>query len=472
VLPQDVKNPFDNDYTTQVASQALIEGVDLLASEASERLLLDVARRDSLVGCAPSGPEDDACRRSFIERFGRRALRRPLAAAETDAFVAAARDVAMAESDFWAGIDVVVRALLQHPELLYRVEIGTPVSGQPGVFQLSDWEIATRLSFFLWGTIPDEALLDRAAEGRLATAQGVREAAEAMLADPQARGAVDRFHALWMNYETLPHPAELTQALRTETAALIGKVIFDDRRAWQDLFRSTETYVNDFLAEHYGLPLPGSTTGAWVAYGDSGRRGLFSHGTFLSNGAKFADTSPTLRGLMIRTRLFCQDIPPPPPGVNTDDPIPTEGGNVCKVDRYGVHRVGGCASCHELMDPVGFGLENYDAQGRFRQVERDLPATPEDESQCVIDGQGEIVGVGSFHGPGELADLLMSAGVLTSCVATQLYRFAVGRYELDDLDRAAIERIVQNVGEGDFRLDQMLTGFVASDTFRYRREKK
>jgi hypothetical protein len=329
---------------------------------------------------------------------------------------------------------------------------------------LNDFEMATRLSFFLWGTIPDDALLDRAGEGRLGTADDVRGVAGEMLADPRAREIVDRFHALWMNYETLPHGAELTQALRTETAALIGKIIFDEERPWQDLFRSPETYVNDFLAEHYGLPLPGSTTPVWVSYGDSGRRGLFSHGTFLSNGAKFADTSPTLRGLMIRTRLFCQDIPPPPPGVNTDEPIPEMEGAVCKVDRYAVHRQGGCAGCHDLMDPVGFGLENFDAQGRYRTVEADHP-------ECTIAGEGAIVDVGTFHGPGELADLLLGTGVLNTCVATQLYRFAVGRYELDDLDRAAVDSIVVSVGAGDFRFDDMMVSYVGSDAFRFRREE-
>jgi hypothetical protein len=251
--------------------------------------------------------------------------------------------------------------------------------------------------------------------------------------------------------------------MQAETRGLIERVVFDEKRPWQDLFRSDETYVNDLLAEHYGLPQPGSTTPVWVSYGTSGRRGILSHGTFLSNGAKFSDTSPTLRGLAIRTRLFCQTIHDPPPNVVTDEPIPKTGNIICKKDRYAQHRQGACKSCHDQMDPVGFGLEQFDQMGRYRTVEPDEPT-------CPIDGEGELIGIGTFHGPGELADMLIESGALNTCVVTELYRFAAGRFELDDVDQQLVETLAKKLGGGDFKFDDLLLQFVSSDSFAHRRE--
>jgi hypothetical protein len=201
-----------------------------------------------------------------------------------------------------------------------------------------------------------------------------------------------------------------------------------------------------------------------VSYGDSGRRGLLSHGSFLSNGAKFNDTSPTLRGLAIRTRLFCQTIPDPPPNVATDDPIPKTADAVCKKDRYEVHSQGGCADCHSQMDPVGFGLENYDQVGRYRTVEPDEPS-------CVIEGVGELVGIGTFKGPAELADLMIASGELNQCVVTQLYRFAAGRFELDATDVAFVEALTKKIGNADFAFDELVLEFVGSEAFAFRRDE-
>jgi len=463
LLPRDVRNPFDNDYTTQVASQALVEGVEVLAAEAAQRLLDDPERLDRVLGCTPEEPGDAACLRSFVTRFGRRALRRPLPPERVDAYVGT---IALAEEagDFHVAVETVLRAMLQHPRFLYRVEIGTPTEDDPAIRKLDDWEMAARLSYLLWGTTPDEWLLDVAADDGLSTAAGVREVATAMLGDERARDRVDRFHALWLGYETLPFDPELTQAMRTESAALVDRVVFEERRPWRDLFLLEETYVDDALAGHYGMPLPGSETPVWTAYGDSGRRGLLSHGTFLSNGAKLDDTSPVLRGLAVRTRLLCEDIPPPPPGVDVDDPLPETEDAVCKEDKLAMHRQGGCAGCHSLMDPIGFGLERFDAQGRIRDHD---PGHPE----CVISGEGEIAGEGTFNGPGELGQLLLDTG-LDRCLFTQLYRFAIGRYELDDRDVRFIDRVDRELGGSGFRFDTLLLEIVSSEAFRFRREEE
>jgi hypothetical protein len=460
LLPEDVVDPFDNQVDDQLASRTLIESLEQLATEAAQRLLADLPRRDEIVGCTPVGSADAACMTDFVTRFGRRALRRTLTDEEITRYVDFGLQFATEENDFYAGVGVIVRALLQDPEFVYRVEIGTPTD-EPGVSRLNDFEVATRLSYLLWGTTPDDGLLDLAEAGGLATPDGVRQAAAQMLADEPALPRIDRFHAMWLGYYRLPHAPELTVAMRTETRMLLEKTIVTDRADWRSLFGATGTFANDALAEHYGLQSPGSAAFTWVDYGDSGRRGLLSHGSFLSVAGKFGDTSPTQRGNIIRKRLFCQDIPPPPPTVNVDEPPPTVD-SPCKSDRYNMSEIDGCAGCHELLDPVGFGLENYDQQGRFRTAEADLP-------ECTIDGVGEIDGA-SFSGPAGLSDLLLEQGLLDSCVVYQLYEFAMG-HEIAEDDERYVEDLVTSFAEKGYLFDELLLDLVADEAFGFRKEE-
>lgn len=469
LLPKDTRNPFDNDYTEQIASQALIEGAHLLAADAATRLMADPAKRDQVIGCVPSQPADTECFGAFLDTFGRRALRRSLTQSERDDYLALL-EYATETADFYTAVDTAVRAFLQDPEFLYRIEIGEPVDGQPGVFRLSDWEMGTRLSYFLLGTTPPDWLLDRAAEDGLSDGDEIRAAAQELLADERAQARIARFHALWLGYENLPHAADLSAAMHAETDTLVERVVFTDDLPYSELFTSTQTWIDDLLAEHYGLPLPGAAS--WVDYGDSGRAGILSHGSFLSVAGKLGDTSPTQRGILIRTRLFCQDIPPPPPEVNTDDEIPTTEDVFCKYDRLAQHRQGGCAGCHDQMDPIGFGLENYDQMGRWRAYEADDPETTPDESTCQIAGDGEIVGVGTFNGPAELGQLMFESGLVEQCVATQLYRFAMGRYALDEYDTAFIGVLRESVATPGFHFADLAVEFVANDAFRFRREEQ
>lgn len=463
-LPIDPLLPFDNDFTYQKASEALIQGADLLAGDIATGVLADTALRDKLVGCAPSGPMDDGCFRSFLGAFGRRVFRRPLATEEIDKFATFLPHAAVS-GDFYTAVDSAIRAFLQHPAFLYRVEIGTPVLGSPGVNKLNDYEVATRLSYFIVGSTPEEWLLDDVGAGKLATPEGLRAAAEKLFAQDRAKARMSRFHELWLGYSTLSNMG-ISADMRGETDALISRIIFEEKRPWTDMLTSDETYVTPNLATHYGLPSPGAGPG-WVAYGTSGRKGILSQATFLSAVAKFGDTSPTQRGLLVRTRLFCQVIPKPPPElmVNVDMPPDSGDPNACKSDRYFMAKTNGCKNCHALMDPIGFGLENYDAAGRYRPTEPNRP-------DCVIDGQGVFDGVGNFNGPAELADLMLKAGGVDQCVAQQLYRYGVGRTELDFRDQALLDRLVADAsGQGGLRLDQFILDFVTSDAIRFRREE-
>lgn len=465
-LPEDDRTPFDNDYTKQIASEALINSADSLAGEVAGEVVADPNLRSAITPCEPTGPGDTACFRSFIETFGRRALRRPLLPTEVERF-AGFHQHAIDGNDFWVAVDSALRAFLQHPAFLYRVELGAAVSGKPGVFRLTDNELATRLSYLFWGSTPPDWLLDDVDDGRLANADGVRAAAKKLLDDERAKKRVARFHSLWMGYEKLPHSASIATAMQAETEALLNRVIFEEKGPWADLLRSTESFLTPELATHYGLPAPAGNQPGWVAYGDSGRRGLLSQGSFLSAVAKFTDTSPTQRGLLIRTRLFCQTISTPPPDlkVNTDMPPQGSDPDACKLDRYAMWKTDGCKLCHAGMDPVGFGLENFDSAGRYRTHEPDRP-------DCPIDGKGNLEGVGSFTGPSELADLMLQQPNLETCVATQLYRFAAGRYALDSADDASVKGLVTRAtGTGALRFYDLLLELVTTDAFRHRKEE-
>ena len=462
LLPADTLTPFDNDFTTQTASEALIKGLELLAGDVAQAVVESPELREAIVPCTPTGPDDAACFRDFLAQFGRRALRRPLDDAELDRF-ATLQSYAIDEDDFWAGVGAGIRLLLQHPEFVYRVELGEPVPDAPGVFQLDEFEVGTRLSYFIVGSTPPDWLLDAAEGGQLDTSEGIGDAAVMLLDDPRARARVARFHALWLAYENLSREG-LYGDMHAETRALVERVVFDEPRPWTELLTATETFVTPELAEHYGLPVP--ATADWVPYGDSGRGGLLSHGAFLSVGAKFGDTSPTQRGLLVRTKLFCQEIPKPPPELMVDVCEPPQADpDACKIDRYFMSEEPACQACHSMMDPIGFGLERYDASGAYRTAEADRP-------ECTIPGDGDFVGVGAFNGPAELAALAVESGLVEACVARQLYRFAVGRTTLDEHDEVLLERLVQEAGgTGGLELAAFIRAYVGSDAFRYRREE-
>lgn len=458
LLPADSLTPFDNDYTLQPASRPLIEALKAVAERSVARALADPALRKALVGCTPAGSADEKCLRDFIVRFGRRALRRPLEAAEVDAY-AAFIAFAQSSNDFYSAVSMVVRAMLQDLEFIYRIEVGQPIADRPGTFGLTDWEIASRLSYFLWGANPDDQLLDDAAAQKLGTAAGRQAAAARLLADARGTGRIQRFHALWLGYERLPFAPSQAAPMRKETDALV-KAVFDGR-PWTDLFTATETYVNDELSKTYGLPSPGGADFAWVAYPSPDRRGILSHGSVLANGIKVLDSSPTLRGKFVRERLQCRPVPPPPPGVNVDlPPEPTASGSQCKSDRYAAHRVGTCAACHSFLDGVGFGLDNYDPAGRYRSTDDGLPS-------CPIEGTGSLGDGKTFHGPAELGAQLVASGEVAACAVRHLYQFSIGR-EIRDADAAAVGALAADFKSSLFDLRRLLLDWVGSDSFRER----
>jgi len=453
LMPGEELTPFDNDYAKQQASAVWVEAAERLVDQVVTETLASPARKARVLPCAPAGDDDLACLAQFTKSFGRRALHRPL----TDEEVVELTNLHMLarqRGDFTTSMTLVMKRLLLDPEFLFRVEVGT---------DLDPYALASRLSFFILGRGPDAALLDRVAAGGLSTREQVREVAAGMLDSSEGRARMEVFHAMWLGYLSLPHDAMFNARAVTETSALIRKVVFEDKTDYRTLLTFTQTYVDDTMAMHYGLNPSGMAGPHWLDYGASGRQGILSHASLLSNGVKQVDTSPTLRGKWIRNRLFCQEIPPPPPNVTADEPPPATAGAVCKKDRYAVHdSVASCAGCHMQMDPIGFGLEQFDRMGRFRSAEAAHP-------ECAITGEGKLAGIGDFVGPKGLADLMVQKNTLDACLVTQLFRFGTGRREqqgdgplLRDLSRAFAAK--------GRRFDELVLEYVSHPTFAQKKE--
>ena len=463
-LAEDEYRPFDNDYTVQHASGALIESLEAVADDVADRAV-SAANRGRVVPCTPTGPGDAACLRSTIESLGRRLYRRPLSEQQITAYLTlqsyATEVNADVPHDFYTAVNLVLRSMLQDPEVLYRIETGVP-TGEPGIFKLDSYELASRLSFLLWGSGPDDALLDQAKAGALLDAASRNAEATRLLGDAHARAQLERFHAMWLGYRTIPATADLAAAFSLETNKLIDKVVFDQPSSYLDLFTSTQTYVSGTLATQYGLTAPAGGEG-WVSYADDKRAGILSHGSVLAAFSKFSDTSPTQRGIFVQTRLLCNKVGNPPANVNVDQP-PAAPDKVCKLDRYDAHRtLASCAGCHAQLDPIGYGLENYDIGGKYR--------THDDaHAECILPDKGELPGFGEFSGPGQLGRLLVDGGRIEQCFVQQLMSYAVGR-ELRDEEDSAKDALLASFKGDAYDLQKLLKAYVSDERFALRQEE-
>jgi hypothetical protein len=266
---------------------------------------------------------------------------------------------------------------------------------------------------------------------------------------------------MWLGYRAIPGSPDLLTAFNLETTKLIDRVVFDKPTSYLNLFSSTETYVNGTLATQYGLPAPAGGEG-WVPYGGGGRAGILSHGSVLAAFSKFSDTSPTQRGILVQTRLLCNPVHPPPANVNVDQPPPATA-TACKVDRYAAHRASAsCGACHNNLDPIGLGLENYDIGGKYRTTDDGHP-------ECAIPGKGELPGYGNFTGPGELGQKLLDSGKLEQCFVEHMLRYAVGR-ELRLEEDGEVSALASSFKTANYSLTELLLGYIASDRFALRQE--
>lgn len=448
---------YDTLAATKTPSQVFIDGLESLAFEVARDFAANTAAVDALAGCAPTQPLDETCLSAFVRNAGLRLWRRPLTEQEVNAIDVTvgplATDPAAGAAGHYLAVRGAVAALLMSPGFAYRSEIGTP-SGD-GTVRLDNFELASRLGYFLWGTAPSPALLDRAAGPEL-TDEELTVIVDEMLADPRAEEQMRVFHELWLHYTSLlVTDPELAADMAAETDALVERAIAPGAGTdWTELLTSTETFVTPALAAHYGLDVP--TEPAWVAY-DEGRAGVLSHGSFLSLSlTKQTDTLISRRGAMVGRRLLCEVILPPPPNVAVDMGVPVEEG-ACKSDAYEAHAQNSCAGCHNVIDGLGFGFERYDGVGRYREVEQANPA-------CSIEGVGSFRGE-TFSGPSDFVSKNLEQ--ISDCAVANLLRFATRDWNADD---ARVERMTAAFRESGNDFTALMRAVATDSSFRHRRD--
>ncbi|MEX1361693.1 MAG: DUF1592 domain-containing protein [Nannocystaceae bacterium] len=459
---------YDNDAEASVVTARHVDAYMQLA----QRVADDAVEQGAaiLAGCMPADPE---CPRLFVESLGRRALRRPLTGEELDLYVDLF-DPEATDGDFYQGMRLVIRGLLMNPELLYRVELGEPVGD--GLYRLTAYEVASALSYGLWGTMPDDELLDAAASGRLDDADGIEEQARRLLEHPRGRAQVGEFFTQWLgtgalllaNKDAQIYPEfgpEIREAMAAEQMAFVEHVMFDGSATIDELLLADYVFVDDTLADFYGLPRPGSTIPVRVDLpAGANRGGLLTLGSVLASHAHPNESSPVKRGAFVRERLLCQPLPSPPDDVDVTPPELDP--DATTRERFGQHTADpACQGCHVLIDPLGFGFEAYDGVGAFRSTENGLP----------IDATGELLGLEPgadplpFDGPQQLAELLAPSATTSACVVEQYVRFSSGR-ELTPQDECTVSTLAEQLADGGGDLHQMLIDHVRLDAFVLRQD--
>jgi hypothetical protein len=482
--PEDFVNGFRNQRSAQSIPPLLAEAY----SAAAEKLALNAFRAgdvNGLVPCKPSSPRDAACRDQFLRTFGLHAFRRPL----TDAEVKRYADLFNAQTaapgkgsapQFLDGARAVVEAMLQSPKLLFLTEARTN-AGRAA----PDYEIASRLSYLLWNTMPDRALFEAAAAGQLHTPDAIERAARTMLNHRFAREAVDEFFSEWLRFDRAlgsvkdrrrfpEFTPELAAMMVQETRLLLDHLVWDSG-SFMEAFTADYSFLNSDLASVYGVPAPAGEFERVPLTAAAHRAGLLGHASFLSSNAGPVETSPTARGIFVREQLLCQHVPNPPPGVNTQVPEPTPDSPRARRQRMQSHVENPtCASCHRLMDPIGFGLENYDALGQWRDQEliefegtgSGRNKTPPKTFQLPIDRTGEIAGLpnAAFTDPIEIGRLLATSPACQECIVKQVFRYAFGRPETA-ADRETIRRAFSTFRDSGFKFKELLIALVRAPQF-------
>jgi len=463
---------FDNIADVLTLSPLHIATYNDAAQALVDEALASASQRARILTCDPAAG-GNACAQTILAGFAGRAWRRPATADEVARLMIPVTTAVAQGDSYEQGLALALRAVLLSPHFVFRVELDPdPTSLTP--HPLGDYELASRLSYFLWSSMPDDALFASAEAGNLGDPATLAGHVTRMLADSKAQALIENFAGQWLYLRSVdmvePDPVrfpefddELRAAMKQETALLFGEVAFGGLAANQ-LLTADFTFLNDRLASHYGLPAVGSSELTRVSLaGSAQRKGLLSHASFLTFTSHPNRTSPVNRGKWVMDELLCSVIPPPPPDVDT---TLVESGSTAGMSQRQIleqHRADPtCAGCHSLMDPIGLGLENYDAIGRYRTLDGTAP----------IDAAGALPTGEPFTGPLELADLVAARPDFASCVARKLYTYALGRApdpSVGHLDTPTLEALAQEFVESGYSLPALIAAIVQSPTFLNRR---
>jgi hypothetical protein len=473
--PEEEVAGFNNQAAALTSSDLLIEQYMKVAEEVSARAVGDIGAL--LPECDPMLDGEDPCALSFIEDFGRRAYRRPLSQAEVER-LKSVFDWAVNDPDlgrFEDGIQVVIEAVLQSPSFLYRAELGgeTPIEGD--VVPFTSWEMATKLSYMLWNTMPDAELFAAAEADELRTKDQIAAQATRMLEDDKARDLIRNFHTQWLllshldsvTKDTSVYPAfsgSLRPLWKEEIQRFVEHVILEGDGSLQSLLTASYSFMNEDLASFYGSDVLDSVTGSefrQVELAADRRAGLLTSAGLMATHANLNQSSPVFRGKFVREQLMCDTLPLPPNDLVIEPPEldPT------KTTKEQFEEIGAnptCAGCHSLMNPIGFIFEHYDGVGQWRDQQngKDIDATGEVVQTEDIDGV--------YDGAIELAHALAGSSQVQECVSSQWFRFAYNRTVTPE-DSCSVEQLNEVFADSNFNIKALLVALTQTNAFLYRR---
>jgi hypothetical protein len=457
---------FDNDVLTLSVDEALQGSYQRAAAQVADEVTSDATKLVKLVPASSDAPETRA--RAFITDFGLRAFRRPLVSTEVDDYLALYRAAAGAYegmTDFDGGIRLVLEGILQSPHFLYRVEPSTKKEGD--VVPLDGYELASRLSYMIWNSTPDVALLVAAKDGSLSTADGVETAAKRLLADPRAADVMVRYHAQLLNtthYSTIapaaaffPKAPQNLADLAVEETDRFVRAIADSGGTFGDLLTSPRAFVNKDLATIYGLTGTFTDDFQEATFDTTKRRGILTQIGFLASNSTTTTPDPIHRGVFIARRLLCAKIAAPP-GNATPLPPPGDRTNRQTVEDHTQQPGSVCISCHgPIINPLGFPFENYDATGAYRTEDSGKPVDAATEP--TIDGKQTQV-----QNALDLADDIASSSDAHACYAQHWLEFAYGR-PATDVDDPIVTRLGKGSAAGDLAIRDLIVSLVKTESF-------
>ncbi|MGE0790921.1 MAG: DUF1592 domain-containing protein [Sandaracinaceae bacterium] len=468
-----VSDPADHGFENRAEllnpQPLLIEQYADYAAEVAAQLIEDPS---TWMPCDAASAGEDACGRTFIATIGQRIFRRPLTDDEVDryfAFLSSERDMA----DFETGVQLTLEAMLQSPQFLYRIELGDP-SGPAiadGALALTPHEVATRLSYLVWGSAPDDALLGRASAGELATPDQREEEARRMLEDPRAAAMLVELHREWLDFDAIddepkdpmryPGYDAMASDIREESDRFIARVMWQGEGTFRALLTSRETEVNDTLAELYGTSAPPSGQWAPATLDGTERAGILTRANFLAGRAHRLEGSPPLRGIYVFERFLCRPPPSPPPTADLSEPAASGSGARTNRQLFEERTSpDACRGCHSTFSGLGYAFERYDAVGRYRAVDNGLPV---DSSGTFLAGSEDW----SFDDGVALSERLADSDEALSCVAGHVVGYAGGRVTtVEDQCRVADLFGAFEASGGDLR--ELLVAYARQDAFTQR----
>ncbi len=470
---EELGNGFGNDAAAQAVSSLLAEEYASAAERIAARATMTPMALGKLAPCGGTVTADteESCARTIIEGLAPRAYRRPLATGEADELLALYRSTrGLAGASFASGVAAVIEAMLQAPDFLYRIELGAPDRDRPDLRRPTGDEMASRLSYFFWGSMPDATLRMAARAGQLLTADGVLAQATRLLADPRARPVLRYFFDNLLPISGLTdlerdpklypdYTAALGALMQQETEKLLDYEVFEGGGTWSSVLTAPYTFLNGPLAALYKVPGVTGMAFQKVSLDPAVRLGILTHASVLSGTTHSNHTNPVVRGSFIAGKLLCMKIPLPDASIaDKVKPPDPYSGNTAR-DRYSAHSQDPvCRGCHQFMDPLGFTLENFDAIGRYRSQENGV----------TIDASGSLPSVpGTVNGAAEMARKLAEQEVAQTCFAGHVIEFTFGK-TLDPNEDACLQADVNAAfAKAGGNIKQLLLALTQTDAFLY-----